>query len=46
MSIEVTDCSTARLSYALTADELAGEMSIARLIPGGQALCDELDSLD
>ena len=40
--IDFTDCSNALLSYSLTDDDLAGDMEISRLIPGGQALCEEL----
>jgi len=46
MTIDFTDCSNAQLSYSLTADELAGDMVISRLIPGGQALCEELAGAD
>lgn len=42
MTIDFTDCSNAQLSYSLTVDELANDMAISRLIPGGQALCEEL----
>jgi len=46
MIIDFTDCSNAQLSYSLTADDLAGDMVISRLIPGGQALCEELAGAD
>jgi len=42
MTIDFTDCSNAQLTYSLTDDDLAGDMAISRLIPGGQALCEEL----
>jgi hypothetical protein len=42
MTIDFTDCSNAQLSYTLTDDDLADDMAISRLIPGGQALCEEL----
>ena len=42
MIIDFTDCSNAQLSYSLTDETLAGDMAISRLIPGGQALCEEL----
>jgi hypothetical protein len=46
MIIDFTDCSNAQLSYSLTADNLAGDMAISRLSPGGQALCEELSGTD
>jgi len=46
MTFDFTDCSNAQLSYTLTDDELAGDMAISRLIPGGQALCEELAGAD
>jgi len=42
MTIDFTDCSNAQLNYSLTDDDLAGDKAISRLIPGGQALCEEL----
>jgi N-acetylneuraminic acid mutarotase len=42
MTIDFTDCSNAQLSYTLTDDGIDGDMVISRLIPGGQALCEEL----
>jgi hypothetical protein len=42
MTIDFTDCSNALLTYSLTDDDLADDMEISRLIPGGQALCEEL----
>jgi hypothetical protein len=42
MTIDFTDCSNAQLSYTLTDDGIDGDMAISRLIPGGQALCEEL----
>jgi hypothetical protein len=46
MTIDFTDCSNAQLSYLLTDDDLANDMAIIRLIPGGQALCEELAGAD
>ena len=46
MAIDFTDCSNANLSYSLTDDGLAGDMAISRLIPGGQALCEELAGVE
>jgi len=42
MTIDFTDCSNAQLSYTLTDDGLDGDMTISRLIPGAQAMCEEL----
>jgi len=42
MSIDFSDCSNALLSYSLDEEHGAGEMAISRLMPGGQALCEEL----
>jgi hypothetical protein len=42
MNLDFTDCSNAQLSYSLTDEDLAGDMELSRLIPGGQALCEEL----
>jgi hypothetical protein len=42
MNLDFTDCSNAQLSYSLTDEGLANDMAISRLIPGGQALCEEL----
>jgi hypothetical protein len=43
MTIDFTDCSNASLTYSLTDDGIDGDMEISRLIPGGQALCEELN---
>jgi len=43
---ESCDCANAQLNYSLTDDDLAGDMDISRLIPGGQALCEELAGAD
>jgi len=42
MNLDFTDCSNAQLSYSLTADPAAGDIAITRVIPGSQALCEEL----
>jgi cysteine-rich repeat protein len=44
MKIDFTDCETAILSYMLDDDGLEGDIDIRRVVPGGQALCEELDS--
>jgi hypothetical protein len=46
MTIDFTDCSNAQLSYTLTDDGIDGDMELSRLIPGGQALCEELAGAD
>jgi hypothetical protein len=43
MNLDFTDCSNAQLSYSMTDEDLAGDMELRRLIPGGQALCEELN---
>jgi hypothetical protein len=42
MNIEFTGCNTAQLSYDLTDEGLSGNMDIIRLIPGTEALCENL----
>jgi hypothetical protein len=42
MDIDFTDCSNAQLSYTLTDGDLHNDMTITRLIPGAQAMCEEL----
>jgi hypothetical protein len=42
MSLDFTDCSNAQLSYSLPANAVEGDIAITRVIPGGQALCEEL----
>ena len=42
MSLDFTDCSNAQLTYSLPADPAEGDIAITRVIPGGQALCEEL----
>ncbi len=40
------DCSNALLTYALTDNGAEGDIAITRVIPGGQALCEELAGAD
>ena len=46
MSLNLTDCSNAQLSYSLTDTGAEGDIEITRVIPGGQALCEELEGAD
>ncbi|MCH7507493.1 MAG: hypothetical protein IID60_09345, partial [Proteobacteria bacterium] len=46
MTINFTDCSNAQLTYSLPADGAEGDIAITRVIPGGQALCEELAGAD
>jgi hypothetical protein len=46
MSLDFTDCSNAQLSYSLSADPAEGDITITRVIPGSQALCEELTGAD
>jgi len=46
MTIDFTDCSNAQLSYSLPANPAEGDIAITRVIPGGQALCEELAGAD
>jgi hypothetical protein len=47
MTIDFEDCSKALLTYALTDEGVDGDMAINRLlIPGGQALCEELNGAE
>jgi hypothetical protein len=46
MSLNFTDCSNAQLSYSLPADPAEGDIAITRVIPGGQALCEELAGVE
>jgi hypothetical protein len=45
MNIGFADCETAELSYVLD-DGLEGSIDITRVVPGGQALCEEFAGLD
>ena len=42
INLDFTDCSNAQLTYTLPADPAAGDIAITRVIPGSQALCEEL----
>ncbi|MCH8056663.1 MAG: FG-GAP repeat protein [Proteobacteria bacterium] len=42
MSLDFTDCSNAQLAYSLPATGAEGDIAITRVIPGVQALCEEL----
>jgi len=46
MSIDFADCRNALLSYSLDDGQLAGAMTISRLLPGGDALCEQISTLD
>jgi hypothetical protein len=46
MSIQFTDCSSAQLSYDLTAEGRSGAIDIIRVIPGTEALCEELGGIE
>ncbi len=46
MSIDFADCSNALLTYSLTDNGAEGDIAITRVIPGGQALCEELEGAD
>ena len=46
MSLDFTDCSNAQLSYSLPADPAESDIAITRVIPGSQALCEELAGED
>jgi hypothetical protein len=42
MSLDFTDCANAQLTYSLLANGAEGDIAITRVVPGGQALCEEL----
>jgi len=46
MNLDFTDCSNALLTYSLSDDGAEGSIAISRVIPGGQALCEELAGAD
>jgi cysteine-rich repeat protein len=46
MRIDFTDCSTATLTYDLPDDGATGEIPLVRLLPGSEALCEELSLQD
>ena len=43
MNLDFTDCSNAQLTYSLPADSAEGDITITRVITGGEALCEELE---
>lgn len=45
MTIDFADCETAELSYVLD-EGLEGTIDITRVVPGGQALCEEFAGLE
>jgi hypothetical protein len=44
MNIDFADCSHATLSYSLTDDDVEGAVDIGRVVPGTEALCEQLDA--
>jgi hypothetical protein len=46
MKLNFTDCTNAQLTYSLPANGAAGAIAITRVIPEGQALCEELTGAD
>ena len=46
MSLNFTDCSNAQLTYSLTDSGAEGDIAITRVIPAGQALCEDLVGAD
>jgi cysteine-rich repeat protein len=44
MTLDFSDCKSAVLTYALPADGLEGDISIIRVVPNGEALCEQLAS--
>ena len=46
MSLDFTDCSNALLTYSLPANGAEGDITIARVIPGSKALCEELSGAE
>lgn len=42
LSLDFTDCSHALLGYSLPDDEGDGEIAVMRLLPGTQAVCENL----
>ena len=46
MSIDFTDCNNALLTYSLTDKGAEGDIEITRVIPGSQALCEELAGVE
>ncbi len=46
MSLDFTDCSNALLTYSLPPNGAEGDNAITRVIPGSQALCEELSGAE
>lgn len=46
MTIDFEDCSNAELTYSITDENLAGDVSIQRAVPGAEALCEEISGSD
>ena len=46
MNLDFTDCSNAQMTYSLPADPAEGDITITRVIPGSQALCEELTGVE
>ena len=42
IDLDFTDCSRAQLTYSLPADGLEGTIALSRVVPNGQALCEEI----
>jgi len=42
LTLDFTDCSNAMLSYSLTDEALAGEIAVTRVVPGSEAMCEQL----
>jgi hypothetical protein len=46
MSLDFTDCSNALLTYSLPEENAEGDMAVIRVVPGAQALCEELSGAE
>jgi len=46
MTIEFNNCNSATLTYELTDESLSGSIDIIRVVPGTEALCEELASVN
>jgi hypothetical protein len=44
MNIDFSDCSHATLSYSLTDEGTEGGIDLSRVVPGTEALCEQLDA--
>jgi hypothetical protein len=45
-TIEFTDCKNARLNYSLEDEGRSGEIELIRVLPGGEAICEEIAGAD